>query len=208
MTWNPFKRKEEEKEAQKPVETPAKEGGKGRPTPKRRQAEAENLRPIVPADRKAANKAAKAKLRAKQDAEYEAMQTGDVRNMPKAERLPWRIYIRDYVDARWNVAEWFMPVAGVLMIAALIISSAFQYTTFAMTSSMVIFVLLYGYVIVAGIDLWFMWRKLKPLLVAKYGERSVAKGMRSCSYACSRAMQLRRWRMPKPTQPKRGNWPK
>ena len=208
MTWNPFKRKTKEEEAQKPVESQGKLGGKGRPTPKRRQAEAENLRPIVPADRKAANKAAKAKLRAKQDAEYQAMQTGDIKNMPKTEQLPWRIYIRDYIDARFNVAEWFIPVAGVLMIVALVLTSAFQYTDFAMAASMVVFVLLYGYVGVAAFDLWFMWRKLKPLLVAKYGERSVSKGMRSCSYACSRAMQMRRWRVPKPREAKRGVWPK
>ncbi len=33
------------------------------------------------------------------------MQKGDINHMPKAERLPWRIYIRDYVDARFNLGE-------------------------------------------------------------------------------------------------------
>ena len=53
-----------------------------------------------------------------------------------------------------------------------------------------------------------MWRKLKKLLIAKYGEQSVAKGMRTGSYAWSRAIQLRRWRLPKPRYKKRGHWPK
>ncbi|WP_291527193.1 DUF3043 domain-containing protein [Bifidobacterium sp. UBA744] len=207
MTWNPFKRNTEKETPAQPV---AKQSGngKGHPTPKRRQAEAENLRPIVPADRKAANKAAKAKLRAKQDAEYEAMQKGDLKNMPKAEQLPWRIYIRDYVDARFNIAEWFVPAAIVLMIFSLIITSVFQNSSNATTISMILFVLMYGYIFVACFDLWLMWRKLKQKLIDKYGERAVAKGMRSCSYACSRAMQMRRWRMPKPRTPKRGEWPK
>ena len=53
-----------------------------------------------------------------------------------------------------------------------------------------------------------MWRKLKKKLIEKYGEASVAKGSRSASYAWSRAIQVRRWRLPKPRSPKRGNWPK
>ena len=208
MTWNPFKKKTEAEPTQTASEAPERKGGKGRPTPKRRQAEAANLRPIVPADRKAANKAAKAKLRARQDAEYEAMQKGDIRNMPKAEQLPWRIYIRDYVDARWNVAEWFIPAAMVLMILSITVTSAFQNSPYATYISLGMFVLMYGYIFVACIDLWLMWRRLKSKLVDKYGERVVAKGMRSCSYACSRAMQMRRFRMPRPRAAKRGEWPR
>ena len=52
-----------------------------------------------------------------------------------------------------------------------------------------------------------MWRKLKAKLIAKYGEQSVSKGSRSFSYAWSRSIQMRRWRLPKPRYPKRGHWP-
>ena len=105
MTWNPFKKKEE---AQAPVEQAPKKAAnpsekKGRPTPKMKQAQAAGIRPLVPVDRKASAKAANARLREKENAEYEAMQKGDINHMPKAERLPWRIYIRDYVDARFNL---------------------------------------------------------------------------------------------------------
>ena len=106
MTWNPFRKKEE---AQVPVEQAPKKTAdpsekKGRPTPKMKQAQAAGIRPLVPVDRKASAKAAKARLREKENAEYEAMQKGDINHMPKAERLPWRIYIRDYVangSSRW-----------------------------------------------------------------------------------------------------------
>ena len=66
---------------------------KGRPTPKRKDAQAQNLRPLVPKDREASRKAAKARMRERENAEYDAMQKGDINHMPKSERLPWRIYI-------------------------------------------------------------------------------------------------------------------
>ena len=86
MTWNPFKKKEE---AQVPVEQAPKKAAdpsekKGRPTPKMKQAQAAGIRPLVPVDRKASAKAAKARLREKENAEYEAMQKGDINHMPKA----------------------------------------------------------------------------------------------------------------------------
>jgi len=101
-----FNKKEET--AQEPVETKVAEttSGKGRPTPKRKDAQAQNLRPLVPKDREASRKAAKARMRERENAEYDAMQKGDINHMPKAERLPWRIYIRDYVDARFNLGEF------------------------------------------------------------------------------------------------------
>ena len=207
MTWNPFSRKDRrDKEAEADQAASAAEvRGKGRPTPKRKQAEARNLRPLVPKDRKASRKAAKARIRAREDAQYEAMRTGDIDHMPKSERLPWRIYIRDYVDARFNLLEWIFPAIILMFVATLMgmFVGPQHYATF----TMVVTVLLYGYLIVALVDTWLMWRKLKRLLIDKFGERSVAKGSRSASYAWQRAMMVRRWRVPKPSQSKRGHWP-
>lgn len=204
MTWNPFKKQEE---AQVPVEEAAKKAApsekKGRPTPKMKQAQAAGIRPLVPVDRKASAKAAKARLREKENAEYEAMQKGDINHMPKAERLPWRIYIRDYVDARFNLGEWFFPVAFAILIASMLVASLVQ----NQWVSIIMMLCMYGYLIAVIIDVWLMWRKLKAKLIAKYGESSVSKGSRSFSYAWNRAIQMRRWRLPKPRYPKRGHWP-
>ena len=204
MTWNPFKKQEE---AQVPVEEATKKAApnekKGRPTPKMKQAQAAGIRPLVPVDRKASAKAAKARLREKENAEYEAMQKGDINHMPKAERLPWRIYIRDYVDARFNLGEWFFPVAFAILIAFMLVTSLVQ----NQWVSIIMMLCMYGYLIAVIIDVWLMWRKLKAKLIAKYGESSVSKGSRSFSYAWNRAIQMRRWRLPKPRYPKRGHWP-
>lgn len=192
-----------EDKAQEPVEQKAQEptAGKGRPTPKRKDAQAQNLRPLVPKDRDASRKAAKARMRERENAEYEAMQTGDVNHMPKAERLPWRIYIRDYVDARFNLGEFFIPVAFVILVVSIFVT--YKWPTLALP----LMVLMYVYLFAVIIDIAIMWRKLKKKLIEKYGEKSVAKSMRSASYAWSRAIQIRRWRLPKPRYAKRGHWP-
>jgi hypothetical protein len=202
MTWNPFKKSSGEDEAQQPIDSPEPTQSKGHATPKRRQVEANNLRPLVPKDRKAEAKAAKARTRERENTEYEAMRSGDIAHMPKAERLPWRVYIRDYVDARFNIGEFFIPVAFGILIVSMLVTLKWPQL------SIPLLLLMYVYLFAIIIDIVVMWRGLKRKLIEKYGERSVAKGSRSASYAWSRAIQMRRWRLPKPRYPKRGKWPK
>ena len=198
MTWNPKKKDEAQKSVDDAAEHASSQNndkgqsaGKGHPTPKRKDAQTQNLRPLVPADRKAS------------DAQYEAMKNGDINNMPKSERLPWRVYIRDYVDARLNIGEFFIPIALIIMIGSMV-ASAFLRNAWA---SIIPMILLYVYLGAVIIDVAVMWHKLKKKLIDKYGEASVAKGTRSASYAWSRAIQIRRWRLPKPRYDKRGHWP-
>ena len=101
----------------------------------------------------------------------------------------------------FNLGEFFIPVAFGILILSMVV------TFFAPMLSLPLMLLLYVYLFAAIIDVVIMWRKLKKKLIEKFGERSVAKGMRSGSYAWSRAIQLRRWRLPKPKYPKRGHWP-
>ncbi len=177
--------------------------GKGRPTPKRKDAQAQNLHPLVPADRKASRKAAKARMRERENIQYEAMRTGDINNMPKSERLPWRVYIRDYVDARFNIGEFFIPVAFGILAVSIILSATIQ----NVYASIIPLIVMYAYLIAIIADIALMWHTLKKKLTAKYGEACVARGTRSASYAWSRAIQIRRWRLPKPRYSKRGHWP-
>ena len=84
------------------------------------------------------------------------------------------------------------------------VASAFLRNAWA---SIIPMILLYVYLGAVIIDVAVMWHKLKKKLIDKYGEASVAKGTRSASYAWSRAIQIRRWRLPKPRYDKRGHWP-
>ena len=99
------------------------------------------------------------------------------------------------------MGEFFIPVAFVILIGSIFVT--YKWPALALP----LMLLMYIYLFAVIIDIVIMWRKLKKKLIEKFGEQSVAKGMRSGSYAWSRAIQMRRWRLPKPRYQKRGHWP-
>lgn len=192
-------------EPAKPTDDPsygAVSTGKGHATPKRKTAEAANKRPLVPADRKAAAKSGRVAARAQRDREYQAMQTGDEKHLPAKDKGPLRRYVRDYVDARWNLGEFFLPVAMVFVLASFFFGR--NQTAESQAGSLVVLSSLYAVVLVTIIDAFIMWRRLKKKLLAKFGADSFLKGL--AMYAVMRAFQIRRARLPKP-QVKHGEYP-
>jgi hypothetical protein len=171
-------------------------GGKGRPTPKRSVAQAANKRPLVPDDRRAARQAAKAKLREQRALQQQAMLTGDEKNMPLRDRGPVKRYVRDYVDARWNLGEFFLPIAFVFIFINFF---AIQLPELAV----LVLLALYLIVLITIVDAIIMWRGLKKRLITKFGE--VPRG--TVMYAVMRAFQLRRTRLPRPRTKKHGSYP-
>lgn len=167
------------------VQTPA---GKGRPTPKRKEAEAANKRPLVPADRKAAARESRSRGREQRELEYRAMQTGDDRNMPARDRGPVRRFVRDWVDARYNLGEFFLPAAAVFLVL--------QFTLARTALAFFAILALYIYILASALDAFFLWRRLRKRLIAKFGPTTQTKGL--AMYAVLRAFQLRPSRMPKP----------
>lgn len=173
--------------------------GKGRPTPTRKEAEARNKRPLVPTDRRAAAKESRVKAREQRELEYQAMRTGDERFMPPRDKGPVRRFVRDAVDARWNLGEFFLPVAGVFLVLQFVTARPAPVIAFASL------ILLYVYILAALADAWIMWRNLKARLVARFGEANLpARGL--AMYAVLRAFQVRPSRLPKP-QVKHGQRP-
>jgi hypothetical protein len=166
---------------------PQREGAKNRPTPKRRDQEAARRQPLVVADRKRAKQLDRAKRNEQLTKTRQAMLTGDESGLPPRDKGPVRRYIRDHIDARWNLAEFMLPV--MLVVLAL---------SFLRTSTILFFVMLltYSVLLAAVLDTFIMWRRLRKKLVAKFGEEAAtAKG--NGLYAAMRAFQLRRSRMPR-----------
>ena len=173
---------------------PAREGAKSRPTPKRPDQEAANRQPLVVADRKKAKAIDRDKRREQMNKTRQAMLTGDDTYLPPRDKGPVKRYVRDYVDARWNLAEFMLPVMVIVLAASFLrITSLF----------LAVQLMTYAILLIAIGDTVWMWLKLKKALTAKFGEGS-AKG--NGFYAVMRAFQMRRTRMPKP-QVARGEYP-
>lgn len=173
------------------------QAGKGRPTPTRKEAEAKHRRPLVVNDRKAAraeqrkrNTEARAKMN-------EAMVTGDDRYMPHQHRGEQRRYIRDYVDARWSLGEFFLPLAFVFILLTFVFGNDAQVAVPMLLT-------LYLVVGLAILDSVLLGRRIRKRIVAKWGADQLQKG--GVMYAAIRSFQMRPTRMPKP-QVKRGQFP-
>ena len=89
--------------------------------------------------------------------------TGDEANLPLRDKGPAKRFIRDYVDARWNVGEFMLPVM-VLVLALTFLGNRFPWAL------MLVFILVYGLILAGVIDAFLMWRRLRARLVAKFGE--------------------------------------
>ncbi|NJC22404.1 hypothetical protein BJ994_001480 [Arthrobacter pigmenti] len=167
--------------------------GKGAPTPKRNVQVAARKRPLVPNDRKAAREANRTARREEQLRMRKALDTGDERYLPLRDKGPARRYVRDYVDARWNIAEF-------LMFAALV----FVFMSFIPNLTVQGYVMMTFWVVIVAviIDCVILRGKLKKRLTEKFD--APARG--DLWYGITRAMQIRRLRLPKP-QVARGEYP-
>jgi hypothetical protein len=169
--------------------------GKGRPTPKRKEREAANLRPLVGNDRKEANKAAKAKYNEARDRARVGMANGEEKFLPTRDKGPQKRFVRDFVDARFSFGELMIPVMLVIIVLTLVDNYQVQ---------IISILALWGFFILAVLDCLLAGIQVGRRLNAKFGKENVQKGYRW--YAAMRCLQLRRMRLPKP-QVKRGQYP-
>lgn len=170
-------------------------GGKGRPTPKRSEAEAARKRPLVPADRKVVARSQRAAAKEARDREFQAMQTGDERYLPARDKGPVRRWVRDLVDARRNLGEYFLPISIALVLATFLTQGNLQ-------AGLVVIGILYTVVLVTVVDGFLLARRIKKGVTAKFG--TVPRGV--LMYGVLRAYQIRRSRLPRP-QVTRGQFP-
>ncbi|NNC10422.1 DUF3043 domain-containing protein [Planctomonas sp. JC2975] len=179
--------------------TPAEEAeqtptsGKGHATPSRATREAARKRPLVPADRKAAARDARGKNAEARERARVGMAAGDERYLTQRDRGPQRRFVRDYVDARYTVAEFLMPVMLVIIVLTFIPVPALQYYGI---------IVLWLFFALAIIDSAIMTFTMKRRLRGKFA--TIERGL--TWYAVMRALQFRMIRMPKP-QVRRGQYP-
>lgn len=164
------------------------ESGKGRPTPKRKESEsARKLGISVPKDPKAARRAASARDREARAKSRAGLMAGDPTYFPRRDAGPVKAQVRDYVDRRRTVGEFFVPFAFVVLLLGLINNPTVQTTVVYVWTSVLLLVVLDT--ILVGILLGRSLRKDFP-------QKSDRKG--AVSYGVLRALQLRRFRIPPP----------
>ena len=161
--------------------------GKGRPTPKRKDSEAKritsSLAPVVTKDQKRA-----AKLAGRQDrmASRTAYLRGDENALPARDIGPARRFVRNYVDSRRSIGEYFLPIIFIVLVLTLIPVKTVQLTAIA---------LMYAVLLIAVIDGIFLSRKIRKVVAEKFpGTATKGLGM----YAWLRSTQMRRLRAPHP----------
>lgn len=157
-------------------------GKKSGPTPTRKAAEAARMERLHP------TRTPKEQRRANREARYKAQQAA----WERVERSPERALLRDYVDARWTLTEFLLPVLILMM--ALMMAQTMGFLTdpilvFAVSvSTWFIFLM-------AIVNWWLMWRGFKRVLHERFPGAST-KGL--LMYMVNRSMMIRRFRRPAP----------
>ena len=201
-----LRRKPTDQTAATATPTPAEEStptvGKGRPTPKRREAEGRRG-PVAPppmTQREAIKRSkdqgkslTKEEKRALSAERRERMMSGDEKYVLPRDRGPVRGYVRDLVDARRNIAGILLPIAVLSFVILLI-----PIPTVQSYGPLVLLVA----IVAAVLDTVIFARAIGQKVRAKFpkGDSSDLSTKSSALgfYAFNRACLFRRWRVPRP----------
>ena len=168
-------------------ERPSQTQSKGRPTPKRSEAERRRRQPYsAPADRKAAGQQARDRDRAARARKTEAMRRGESWALPRKDQGQVRALARDYVDSRRSISEYYM--FGVLVLVVLLFLPALR------KSAVIDYAVLLILAVIVIESIFVSGRVIKLAQQRFPGEST--RGLRM--YVAVRNTQFRRLRMPTP----------
>ncbi|MER6997806.1 DUF3043 domain-containing protein [Streptomyces sp. NPDC000410] len=171
------------------------EAPKGRPTPKRSEAQTQRRRAqSAPADRKEAMRRQREARRADLAKQREALNSGDERYLPARDKGPVRRFVRDFVDSRFCIAEFFLPLAVIILVLSMIRMPQVQNIALLLWA---------GVIAMIVVDSVGIWIRLKKQLNERFPNEPKRGAV---AYGLMRTLQMRRLRLPKP-QVKRGERP-
>jgi hypothetical protein len=161
--------------------------GKGRPTPKRSEAERRRRQPYsAPKDRKEAARFSRDRQRTDRTRRMEAVRRGEEWALPPRDRGPVKALARDYVDSKRRVSEYYMY--GLLVLLVLLFVPSVIVKT-------IVPLLVLSAVVVMAIEGFYIGRRVKAVAAERLpGESTRGLGL----YAAMRALQIRKLRVPKP----------
>ncbi|MFJ4831063.1 DUF3043 domain-containing protein [Streptomyces sp. NPDC088747] len=168
---------------------------KGRPTPKRSEAQTQRRSVAnTPTTRKEASKRQRDDRRAAMERQRQALASGDERYLPVRDKGPVRKYARDFVDSRFCIAEFFLPLAVLILVLSMVRVGSLQ------NIALLLWLVVILMIVVDSVGIAV---RLKKQLNTRFPELP-KKG--AVPYALMRTLQMRRLRLPKP-QVKRGERP-
>ncbi len=162
--------------------------GKGRPTPKRKEAQ-RRAAEAPPADRKEAGRRLRERQRQERTEARQRMLAGDEKYLPARDRGPERALVRNIVDSRRNIGSYFLIAALVILIGTssgmpAVVRLAAQFLWYALA---LIFI----------VDCVVLCRRVRKLLRARFPKTSQRTGSLYL-YAVMRSITFRKLRMPAP----------
>ncbi len=163
--------------------------GKGRATPKRKEAEAARKKRMTPPrNKKEASALHRERVKEQRGKQREAMAGGgDDRYLPTRDQGPVKKLIRNYIDSRRTIGEFLIPVFLLMFLVSILLSSITQYVgTFAWLAVLVLL----------GLDSRPRHRGVKKVVAERFGADET-RGI--TMYALMRSWQMRRLRLPKAT---------
>jgi hypothetical protein len=168
----------------------ARQAGKGRPTPRRREAQKRRTGPVAPPPktrREAVRRAREQGNDRRADAR-EGLRAGDERYLSARDRGPERRMVRDIVDSRRNAGVLFLLSAVVYFAGLLIPSVQIKAAITALWLTVLILLV---------VDSAVIGLRIRKLMRQRFPDSREPLG-RLIFYGATRATMIRRWRMPKP----------
>ncbi|MEU9898273.1 DUF3043 domain-containing protein [Streptomyces phaeochromogenes] len=168
---------------------------KGRPTPKRSEAQSQRRSVAnTPTTRKEAAKRQRDDRRTQMAKQREALASGDERYLPARDKGPVRKFARDFIDSRFCIAEFFLPLAVIILVLSMVQIAQLQ------NVALLLWLFVIVMIIVDSIGITI---RMKKQLNARFPDEPKRGAV---AYALMRSLQMRRLRLPKP-QVKRGERP-
>ncbi len=160
---------------------------KDAPTPKRKDKEALNkVNAITAPATKATKVRDRSDLKAKRLAARAAYMRGDESALPVRDKGPVRKFVRNYVDSRRNVGEYFLPAVATVLVLSVV------HNRFISVIAILFMYVAMLYTVLSG---FIMTRKIRKAVNEKFpGESTKVLGM----YGWLRSTQMRRMRAPAP----------
>jgi hypothetical protein len=169
---------------------PRRTPGKGKPTPRRREAQRRRTGPVAPPPRtrREAYRRMREQGGSRRSELREGLRTGDERFLPPRDQGPERRLVRDVVDSRRNAGVLFLGIAVIYVAALFVRDPRFQALAVSLWLSVLVLLV---------IDSTVLGLRIRRLVRERFPD--TRQSMRSLIfYGVTRATMVRRWRAPKP----------